>query len=291
MSSANNAFYARNRFDLEDVQVSEEVKTETILTLTSHESRRKFCDQQVGTDVETAILTSARSAPSSSNLQAYSIIVVRDAERRARLAELVGDQESVRQAPLVMVFCADISRLRYVCQRQGHPFAADTLEMFLLASIDAALCMQNALVASESLGLGAVPIGSVRNHPEQIAKELGLPEGVFAVVGLAVGYAVGEGRGVKSRLPSQLTVHEERYSSDGLDAALDEYDSTMISRAVYTGRRVSLGVDQVDPFDGDDRYGWSEHTARRCSNTLGLGPASLRERLKQEVKQRGFLLR
>lgn len=280
----------RDRFELEGIRIPEKWMSDAIRTMAAHESRRKFEADPIPAAAETAILTAARSAPTSSNLQAFSIIVVHDAGRRDRLAELAGDQDCVREAPLLLVFCADIARLRTVCERQGHPFAADTLEMFLLASVDAALSMQNALTAAESIGFAGVPIGSVRNHPEEVAAELGLPSGVFAVVGLALGRARGDGRGVKSRLPAEATIHDERYSTASLEEALDGYDATMISRGVYAGRHVSLEPDSDEEIDDEERYGWSEHTARRCSNPQHLGAASLRKRLREDVRMRGFSL-
>lgn len=187
-------------------------------------------------------------------------------------------------------FCADIHRLKYLTQRQGYRFAAETLEMFLLASIDAALALQNALVAAESMGLSAVPVGSIRNNPIAVAQELGFPEGVFGLVGLAVGFErEGMRRGVKPRLPEKVIVHEERYSTEHLDEGLIEYDQTMMARRTYDGRRVSLAG---EPEKEGVEYGWTEHSARRCTRPETIAAsASLRENLKQILEQLGFSIR
>jgi len=281
---------ARTRIEHEQLTIAPEFVTDAIRVLTSHESIRSFDSTPLAADVLEAILISARSAPTSSNLQAYSIIVVEDAQRRARLAHFVGDQKFVAQAPVMLIFCADVSRLHYVATRQSHPFAAATLEMFLTASIDASLALQNALVAAESLGLGAVPIGSVRNEPQLIAEELGLPNGVFAVAGLSLGYpAEGARRGTKPRLPSEAIVHVEQYSSEHLEQQVQAYDATMIANGLYAGRQVA----GVEPHIPDAEYGWAEHTARRTSRPETLtGPAAaLREHLKDSVEARGFTIR
>ncbi|WP_243356428.1 NADPH-dependent oxidoreductase [Bacillus litorisediminis] len=280
----------RNRLELEGINLPKDLFNHTIEVLTSHESVRGFLPKPLPDKMLQAITTSARSAPTSSNLQAYSILVVKDGQRKDRLAMLSGNQQFICEAPVFLIFCADIFRLKYVTTQQGYRFAADTLEMFLLAAMDASLSLQNALVAAESLGLAGVPVGSIRNDPKAVAEELKLPKGVFAVAGLSIGYErEAVRRGVKPRLPEQVTVHEEQYSTENIDHYLNEYDQTMISRRTYDGRRVSLaGEPEKDGVD----YGWCEHTARRCTRpeTIAVS-ASLRENLRKILEEHGFSLR
>jgi len=280
----------RSRMELEGIHLPAHIMNETLDVLTSHESVRGFQNTPIPEEALQAILTAARSAPTSSNLQAYSIIVVQDEARKARLAELSGRQGFIVEAPVFLIFSADIYRLKHITQRQGYRFAADTLEMFLLASVDAALALQNALVAAESMGMAAVPVGSVRNNPAAVALELGFPEGVFALAGLAVGIErEGVRRGVKPRLPEHVTVHKERYSTEGLDDGLAAYDQTMIGRRTYDGRRVSM-AGEVERQGVE--YGWTEHSARRCTRPETIAAsASLRTNLKQVLEQLGFAIR
>ncbi|MEF2985466.1 nitroreductase family protein, partial [Pseudomonas aeruginosa] len=94
---------------------------------------------------------------SSSNLQTWSVVAVQDPDRKARLAELAGNQGHIREAPLFLVWVADLARTRAVATAAGSPAEGlDYLESLLVAVIDAALAAQNAVVALESLGLGAV---------------------------------------------------------------------------------------------------------------------------------------
>lgn len=282
---SNNIF--RKRQELEGITSLDDMKSETIDVLTSHESIRAFNSKTIPGDYLEAIITSARSAPTSSNLQAYSIIVVSSQEKKDRLATYSGDQNFIREAPVFLVCCADIYRLKYVTNRQGYQFEGDSLEMFLLASMDAALTMQNALVASESLGLGAVPVGSIRNEPIKVIEELNLPKGVYALVGLAIGYEKeGVRRGIKPRLPQKVTVHQERYSTEHLEEGLKEYDQQMVARRTYEGRRVSIAG---EPERDGVEYGWCEHTARRCTRpeTIAVS-ASLRENLRAILESHGF---
>ncbi|WP_156431340.1 NADPH-dependent oxidoreductase [Bacillus sp. FJAT-29814] len=286
----NTSKMIKNRVELEGINLAGDILNETIEVLTSHESVRGFLPNSLPEGMLQAITTAARSAPTSSNLQAYSIVIVKDEQRKDRLAALSGNQQFIREAPVFLIFCADIYRLKYVTGRQGYKFAADTLEMFLLAAMDASLALQNALVAAESLGLAGVPVGSIRNDPQSVVKELNLPKGVFAVAGLSIGYErEGVRRGVKPRLPEQVTVHEEQYSTEGIDLLFDEYDQTMISRRTYDGRRVSLAG---EPEKHGLEYGWCEHTARRCTRpeTIAVS-ASLRENLRCILEEHGFSLR
>ncbi|MFZ5822924.1 MAG: NADPH-dependent oxidoreductase [Bacillota bacterium] len=280
----------RSRFELEGVTLPDGIANPVLDLLAAHESLRGFTPEPLPEGALEAILVAARSAPTSSNLQAYSIVVVEDPDRKDRLATLSGNQQFIREAPVLLVLCPDIYRLKYVCERQGHPYAATTLESFLVASVDAALALQNALVAAESLGLGAVPVGSIRNDPAAAADELGLPDGVFALAGLAIGHPREDvRRGVKPRLPARVTVHRERYSTESLEDGLAEYDQTMIARRTYAGRRVSIAG---EPEKEGVEYGWAEHTARRCTRPETIAAsASLRENLRAVLESRGFFFR
>ncbi|WP_028549011.1 NADPH-dependent oxidoreductase [Paenibacillus sp. UNC451MF] len=280
----------RSRLELEGIELPEGLLNPTLEIIAGHESVRGFQEKPLSDEALKAILTAARSAPTSSNLQAYSIIVITAKESKDRMAELSGNQGFIREAPVFLVFCADIYRLKYITEKQGHRFGGESLEMFLLASVDAAIALQNALVAAESLGLVTVPVGSVRNNPVAMAEYLELPPGVFALAGLSIGYEKeGVRRGVKPRLPEKVTVHEEKYSTRLLDEGLSEYDQTMIDRRTYDGRRVSIaGEPEREGID----YGWCEHSARRCSRpeTIAVS-ASLRKNLKTVLEQLGFSIR
>ncbi|MEK5382689.1 NADPH-dependent oxidoreductase [Niallia sp. FSL W8-0635] len=275
------------RIELEGLSKEKHLLNETIEVLTAHESVRAFQSKDIPTNILQTITVAARSAPTSSNLQAYSIIAIKDVQRKARLASLSGNQSFIKEAPVFLVFCADIYRLKHITESQGYRFLSNTLEMFLLSSMDATLALQNSLVAAESVGLGCVPVGSIRNNPDAVAEELGLPAGVFAISGLSIGYEKeGTRRGVKPRLPEKVTVHNEKYKTDYLDQLLEEYDKTMISRKTYDGRRVSLAG---EPEKHGVDYGWREHTARRCTRPETIAAsASLRENLKNILENRGF---
>ena len=147
-----------------------------------HRSVRTFTDQPLLEGTIETLIAAAQSASTSSNLQAWSVVAVQNSDRKARLSALAGNQAYIRQAPLFFVWLADLSRVARVAKQQEVELeAVPYLESLLLGTIDAALALQNAVVALEPLGLGSVYIGAIRNDIEGVAKELGLPPQVYLV--------------------------------------------------------------------------------------------------------------
>ncbi|MDK4700621.1 NADPH-dependent oxidoreductase [Rhizobium sp. CNPSo 4062] len=202
---------------------------ETIETLLSHRSVRDYLPKPIPDDILHLAIAAAQSAPSSSNLQAWSVIAVRDDTRKEKLNAVAGTQRQITQAPLLLIWLADLSRPRRIAADQGS--AADGLdyvESFLLGVIDAALAAQNAVVSLESQGLGTCYIGAIRNDPETVARELELPEGVFPVFGLTVGYPdPATSAAVKPRLPQTTVLHHERYDHRRRSEDLRHYNTVL----------------------------------------------------------------
>jgi nitroreductase len=199
-------------------------------TLLSHRSVRAYRSDPLPQGTLELLVAAAQSAASSSNLQAFSVVAVEDQERKARLAKLCRDQRHIHDAPLFLVWLADLSRLDRVAHQVTGESAPglDYLESFLVAVIDAALAAQSAAVAAESLGLGTVYIGAIRNHPERVAEELGLPPRVMPVFGLVVGYP-DETRpaAMKPRLPARVVLHREQYDASAEPESFTRYDEVL----------------------------------------------------------------
>ena len=141
----------------------------------AHRSVRSYRADPVSEETLAALIAAAQSAPTSGNLQLWSVVAVRDDERRARLAELAGDQEFIVEAPLLLVWLADLAGPGRWPAFGTTAEGADFVEAALLSFIDVALAAQNASLAAESLGLGTVFVGAIRNRPLEVAAELGLP--------------------------------------------------------------------------------------------------------------------
>ena len=244
--------------------------------LLAHRSVRAYLPDPVDDDQLAAIVAAAQSAASSSNLHAWSVVAVRDPARKARLAEFAGDQAHIRQAPLLLVWLADLARLEEVANKVGETHAAlDYLEMFEVGVIDAALAAQNAVTAAESLGLGTVYIGAMRNRPEEVATELQLPPRVVAVFGLCVGKPdPAQPAAVKPRPPQSVVLHRETYSLPAQTAGLEQYDTAMSAFYASQGMKV--------------RGTWSNHSAKRVRDTQAL---SGRDRLMEALNGLGFPLK
>ncbi|MBJ3816353.1 oxygen-insensitive NADPH nitroreductase [Shimwellia pseudoproteus] len=217
--------------------------TPTIDLLLAHRSVRRFTDQPISDAQREAIFASARATSSSSFLQCSAIIRITDSTLRARLAELAGPQQHVAQAAEFWIFCADFNRHLQICPGAQLGWT----EQLLLGAVDTAMMAQNALTAAESLGLGGVYIGGVRNHIAEVTALLGLPKFVLPLFGLCLGWPA-EKPDLKPRLPQSLVVHENHYQP--LDrAVLQQYDDEV---ADYYQRRGSNTRQDT----------WSDHIRR-----------------------------
>lgn len=198
-----------------------------IASILDHRSVRAYLSDPLAPGTVETLVAAASSAPTSSNIQAWSVVAVADPAKREELARIAGAQAHIRQAPLILVWIADLSRAAGIGDRAGTPLAGlDYTESFLLAAIDAALAAQNALVAAESLGLGTVYIGALRNDPEAVARLLNLPPRAVAVFGLVVGHPdPAVPTAVKPRLPQQAVLHRESYSADIQPQVIARHDA------------------------------------------------------------------
>ncbi len=244
-----------------------------------HASARHYLPDPIAAETLETIIDCAQRAATSSNLQAYAVIAVSEADRRAELAGLCGDQDQVREAPVFLAWCADLSRVDRATVLRGHPHQHDYVENFLISAIDATLASQNAALAAESLGLGVCYIGGLRNNTRAVIRLLDLPRLMFPLFGMTLGVPIRSPR-PRPRLPLRAVLHHERYSAAGQDEALRDYDQTMIATGIYDGRQV--------PVPGHpetlEAYGWTEHTARRVARPARID-------LKAVLEEQGFLLK
>ncbi|TWH75920.1 nitroreductase [Azomonas agilis] len=244
--------------------------------LLEHRSVRAYQDKPLPEGTLETLLAAAQSAATSSNLQAWSLLAVENPERKARLAALSNDQAHIRQAPLFLVWLADFSRIQRQAEAQGASLEAlEYLDSFLVASTDAALAAQNAVLAAESLGLGTVYIGALRNNLAAVIDELGLPSWVYPVFGLAIGYPDAQKpAAIKPRLPQSLVLHRETYR-------IPEDESTQVQDY---DQRIGAFYQQ----QGLNTPSWTRQSIERLSRPQIL---SGREHLLATLQAQSFQLR
>ena len=241
---------------------------ELVDLIRSHRTIRRFTEEPVDDDMIRTAVAAAQRASTSSNVQAYGLLRVRDSAKRAELARLTGGQPQVAKAGAFFVVCADQRRHRLVAEARGAPFEAD-LETFLVGVIDAALFAQNLVLAFESAGLGICYIGGLRNELPEADRVLGLPRDVFGLFGLCVGVP-DESPLERPRLGVDAVLFDDEYPSDDVAARhVEEYDERM--RAYYA---------EI----GKPGYDWSGGIARRFSKRT-------REHLFEHYTAKGARLR
>lgn len=188
---------------------------EAITTILNHRSIRHFKDKQLSDEQIKTIVACAQAASTSSFIQAYSIIGIKEKEKKRKLAEIAGNQEYVAENGHLFIFCADLSRHELIGEMENKEVipSIESTEKFMVALIDASLAAQNAAIAAESMDLGICYIGGIRNNLEAVKECLKIPERVIPLFGMTVGYPE-KINDQKPRLPFDHVYHEEEYEQD-----------------------------------------------------------------------------
>lgn len=182
----------------------------TLQLLLGRASCRAFTKRKVPAAVVKNIIEAGIHAPTGGNLQPYSIVKIEKRAAINRLAKLCG-QRFMKTAPLHLVFCIDLYRLKRWAKMESAPFSADrALRPFWIAFQDTVICAQNMCTAADALGLGSVYIGPIFDRIPEIRKMCRLPKGVVPVVSLVVGYP-SIFPAPRKRLGTKIVVHNETY--------------------------------------------------------------------------------
>ncbi|MCO6504253.1 MAG: oxygen-insensitive NADPH nitroreductase [Snodgrassella sp.] len=205
----------------------------TLPTIYRHCSIRKFTEQALSDEQREAIWEAGRAASSSSFMQCVHIIRITDAEKRAALCEVAANQKYVCSAAEFWVFCIDYSKHRLICPEAQ----LDWTEALIIGAVDAGIMGQNCLLAAESLGLGGVYIGSLRNDIARVTEILQLPKLTAPLFGLCLGYPA-QSPLYRPRMPLTTLVSENTFRP--MDkAALAAYDQQL---AAYYQQRSGLDL-------------------------------------------------
>lgn len=195
-------------------------------TLLERRSIRRYEREAVSDEQMDFIYEAIRNTPTSYNGQQFSVIDITDQQLKEQLYELTG-QKQIKTCSHFMLFCADFNKISIGAKAKeiDMPAFTDTADGLIVGTVDAALAMMSALTAAESMGLGTCCIGYARTAaPEAISALLELPQKVYAVCGLAIGVP-RELPDLKPKQPKQLVVQHNKYSTEGMEQAILDYDA------------------------------------------------------------------
>ncbi len=227
-----------------------------LLRMADHRVKRHYTDQPVTLELIRMLCALALSSPSKSDLQQRDIVVVQDADQRARITGFFPGDPWMAKAPIFLVFCGNNRRQRQLHEWRGIPFANDHLDPFFNAAVDAAIALGTFIAAAETVGLGCCPISVIRNHAEAVSDILELPKHVFPVAGMTVGWPAHH-REISLRLPLKTTVHVDRFNDTAVREEVETYDKRRNTVQPIRQQR------DVDVHGEAKDYGWSEDKARQ----------------------------
>ncbi len=253
----------------------------TVAQMFRHRSRRSYRPDPVPAAQIERLVDAARHASTSSFLQGYAVVAVRDPAVKGECARLCAGQRHIVEAPVFFALCADLHTLAAACGRHGTTLQTQSFELFLQATVDAALLGQNLQLAAEAEGLGACMIGAARNHPLELAALLGLPPHVYVVFGMTIGVPADDPV-PRGRIPLPGVLHWDRYDSSCTNDVLDGADAGMrawarkanAEQGGYNGRPVS------------ETKGWAERMATMWGARSEY--AAARKQLVDELRRLGF---
>lgn len=255
--------------------------TKEIETILSHRSVRHFLQKDLPEGTLETLTAAAQSASTSSALNQWSLVAVTDSLVKKTLAEAIARTipttrlPLMEEAPALLLWIADASRSAEITAAMGDdPFVLSYLDSFLMASIDAALAAQNAAIAAESLGLGIVYLGMMRNAAQEVADIIGLPPYSMVVFGMALGVPDPDVMTeIRPRPAQAMVLHHNHYAQERYKkyvAGFEEASQTF---------RASQSMSEKT---------WTDAITESMTSMHYMGG---REKLRLMVEQQGFKLR
>ena len=226
-----------------------------IESMLNRKSVRKYTGQKPADEVIETIVRAGQQAPFASQL--CSLLLTR--------------KKAPFGAPLWFTVCVDMHRMELIMARRGWKVIANNLSMLVFGIQDAALMAENMVIAAESLGMGSCFLGNTPYRVAQIQNRYKLPQRVFPLVELVMGYPAEEFP-VRPRYPLELTLFEDKYpefTDAMLEKAMSVMDEGYLSQDYYRKQkaRIKLEVDKRETFTYDN-YSWTEHISRKWGQWL-----------------------
>ena len=179
-------------------------------TVKNRRTIRKYLQKDISSDLLNDLLETSSRASTMGGMQLYSVVITRNAEMKEKLSPAHFNQPMVKGAPVVLTFCADFRRFSKWCEQRNAVPGYNNLMSFMNAAMDTLLFAQTFCTLAEEAGLGICYLGTTTYNPQMVIDALQLPELVFPITTVTVGYPDGIPAQV-DRLPLEATVHEEYY--------------------------------------------------------------------------------
>lgn len=242
------------------------ISNPVIETMLSRKSVRKYTDQKPTDDAIETIVRAGQQAPFASQL--CSLLLTR---RKAPFG-----------APLWFTVCVDMHRMELIMAKRGWTTVANDLAVLLLGIQDAALMAENMVIAAQSLGMGSCFLGNTPYRAKQVRKRFKLPERVFPLVELVMGYPAEEFP-PRPRYPLQFTLFEDYYpemTDEMVEQAMKVMDEGYLAQDYYRKQKakIKLEILKKETFTYDN-YSWTEHISRKWGQWMS-DPDELLEQFK-----------
>jgi nitroreductase len=247
-------------------------------------SIRKYEDRPVPDHVVEQVAAAGQRAPFTGQL--YSMIFTSDPEKRQAVGEWLGALP--RKAPVFMLFCVDFRRLNRFVTRYGREVMMATSGLLWWGIQDVCYVAENIVLAAEAKGLGTCFLGGTPWVSEPLCRIFSIPQQVFPVVGLVMGYPA-EAPEPRSRIPLRFVLHKDAYrdlTEDDVSGALAVMDAGLLREGYFHKYQSGFRTLKGEPVLSDQEYGYGEHTARKFSSiweTFGYD-------LKQNLLKQGIEL-
>jgi nitroreductase/FMN reductase [NAD(P)H] len=225
--------------------------------LLDRRSCRDYAERGVPEGLVRLLLAAGLSAPTKSDLQQADVVWVRNDALRAEVLEGIPGAGWISRAPVFLVVCGNGARLASLFE--GGEFPNDHFDALFNATVDAAIVLEGIVVAAVLAGLGTCPVSQIRNRAARIGALLNLPDRVFPVAGLCLGYPARQAP-ISPRLDLGITVHADRYDGDAFTRLAPAYDARRIVEAPYARQR------DPERFGVADTYGWREDKRRQYAD-------------------------
>jgi len=257
------------------------IATPQVEAMLSHKSVRAFLPDPLPEGALETMVAAAQSASSSSNLHQWSVVAITDRVLKQKISDTIARTVPtdhipyLEAAPVLLLWIADLSRGAKITREKGEePLVFDYLDSFLMASVDATLAAQNAALAAESMGLGIVFMGMIRNASREVAEIVNLPQHSFATFGMVVGKPdSSRTSSIRPRPEQAVVLHYNRYDQERYRNHIENYEKVFLDFRQAQSMKPKI---------------WKDSVYQSATSLEYMGG---REYLRETVQDRGFKLK